>query len=826
MARLFSSGFELNTTGTDVEWSSAFSAAITTTPIRSGTYAFQANGTGDFLEYDFVSANTADGFYFRIYVRCADYPSALADIIEIHDSTNAQASIRMNTDGTLELWNIEDGVQIGSDSSALSLNTQYCIEIKADCTTIATTALEARINGTSFASGTVNWANGIMSLRLLCDDASTDMSYDDVAINDDSGSFQNSWAGFGEVIHLLPDGGGDATAWTNTYTNVDEVTPDDATTYIESNTLDQIEEVTLAATPAALETADAINVVQVYVRFALSSATSTDPTFVLRIKSAPSGTVEESATISPTSTTWMSNAVADPRNSQLTLYDLPGASTTKWTKADLDTAQIGVRETLTDTHFVRVSSLQLIVDHTPTPTVTLNSPADASSDSDTTPTLDFTGTDPEGQDLEYNVQVDRVNTFDGLMDSYSEANQSLDISLNVPTSRIGISQSFTGNGGTLASCNFYLKKTNTPTGNAVAKIYAMSGTFGSDDNIPTGAALATSDNFDVSTLTTSYALVQLTFSGGNQITLTNGTKYVITFEYTATSTHSVQVGGDNTSPSHGGNSAYLVGSTWTAQAGVDTCFYVYSDFPLDKLSVTPDAGFTTGHPFGQMMESNTNASQTGELQGSPASPAAAWDEAWAQSFQASSSYSLGQVIFKLAKRNSPTDNIYVELCSSVGGTPLATSDNIDGSTLTTSAAEITFTFPSPAALTSGTTYYLQLRRSGVADSTNEYYVSMNASGNPYANGQAYTLTGNPASWTSQASTDLYFKTIQAIAFTVQAGDALSAGTYYWRVRALDPDGANTYGAWSSTRSFTVSALSFIAKLPYIVKQAVKRSNYY
>lgn len=44
-----------------------------------------------------------------------------------------------------------------------------------------------------------------------------------------------------------------------------------------------------------------------------------------------------------------------------------------------------------------------------------------------------------------------------------------------------------------------------------------------------------------------------------------------------------------------------------------------------------------------------------------------------------------------------------------------------------------------------------------------------------------------------------------IQFTVQAGDALAAGTYYWRVRGIDPSGSNSYGAWSTARSFTITA---------------------
>ena len=43
-------------------------------------------------------------------------------------------------------------------------------------------------------------------------------------------------------------------------------------------------------------------------------------------------------------------------------------------------------------------------------------------------------------------------------------------------------------------------------------------------------------------------------------------------------------------------------------------------------------------------------------------------------------------------------------------------------------------------------------------------------------------------------------------YDVQAGDVLNNSTeYFWRVRGLDPTGSNTYGDWSSTRSFTTEA---------------------
>lgn len=42
-----------------------------------------------------------------------------------------------------------------------------------------------------------------------------------------------------------------------------------------------------------------------------------------------------------------------------------------------------------------------------------------------------------------------------------------------------------------------------------------------------------------------------------------------------------------------------------------------------------------------------------------------------------------------------------------------------------------------------------------------------------------------------------------IGYTVQAGDSLADATYYWRVRAIDPTGSNSYGSWTSSRTFDV-----------------------
>ena len=160
-------------------------------------------------------------------------------------------------------------------------------------------------------------------------------------------------------------------------------------------------------------------------------------------------------------------------------------------------------------------------------------------------------------------------------DSYSESNANSNASI-YNGSLIRYGQSFNPSvSGLIETAKFYLKKTGAPTGNATAKLYAHTGTFGTSST-PTGAALGTSDTFDVSTLTTSSVLTTLTFTGANRAALTAGTKYCIEILYNDASSDSsnfLSVGIDTTSPTHGGN-AFSYDSSYAAIAGTDMPFYV------------------------------------------------------------------------------------------------------------------------------------------------------------------------------------------------------------------------------------------------------------
>jgi len=370
VSRIWSSGFELNSLTAGVEIDSTFgTVSISSTTFRSGAYALRANpttATGGVI-YRFSSSGLAISFYrFYLYITSAP-DTTKQQIYSIECNTGESfVNISLNSDRTLSFY--QSGAdQIGSSSSALSLNTWYRIEISLDATTISATSCVARIDGTNFASGTIDYTGNPNPDTFLVgafgSNRTSDLFFDDIAINNSTGSFQNSWPGAGEIIHLLPNATGDNSDWGGDNTDIDEVTPDDDTTKITSATVGNIEDVNLAATPAALASDDTINVVQIGVRFANALASSTG--FVTRIMASSGGTVEESSEITYASATYVTNAAAAPRNYALTLYDLPGASTTAWTKADLDTAQIGVRKSAAAAVQNNVSTLWLLVDHTP-----------------------------------------------------------------------------------------------------------------------------------------------------------------------------------------------------------------------------------------------------------------------------------------------------------------------------------------------------------------------------------------------------------------------------------------------------------------------------
>lgn len=193
-------------------------------------------------------------------------------------------------------------------------------------------------------------------------------------------------------------------------------------------------------------------------------------------------------------------------------------------------------------------------------------------------------------DLDAGDKMSNIRYFQGVLgevsgtsplDYYATTNDSGGAYLSAVAS-IGLAQSFTvAAPSQLSRTQFYLKKIGSPTGNAVAKLYTHSGVYGTS-SLP-GTLLATSDNFDVSTLTSSKILYNFVFSGVERVDLAAG-YYVLSIEYAGGDAGNyVTVADDEIASTHSGKAAYKM-PDWHSFNG-DLVFYVYgvssASFPID-----------------------------------------------------------------------------------------------------------------------------------------------------------------------------------------------------------------------------------------------------
>lgn len=321
-----------------------------------------------------------------------------------------------------------------------------------------------------------------------------------------------------------------------------------------------------------------------------------------------------------------------------------------------------------------------------------------------------------------------------VIDSYSESNKDSERWL-YSGYREKVGQCFTTTEvQVFNSAKFYLRKTGSPTGSAYVKLYAATGTVGSTA-VPTGSPLATSDAFDVSTLTTSFQLLNFDFLSA--YTGVSG-DYFIVFEYAGgDSNNRVDLGSDASSPSHSGNEASYNGSTWSA-GSEDCCFYLYgntaSEIELDSYSESNQ------NTYARLNSSNS--------------------EGAGEAFTLAESKIISKVKFYLKKTGSASGTGYAKLYAATGtvgssglptGSALATA-SVSASAVGTDFELVELTFSSPYVAAAGDYFIAFEYASG--DSSNYLDFGVDTTSPTYSGNFAYKPTGG--SWTASSSNDAIF----------------------------------------------------------------------
>jgi hypothetical protein len=393
MAAIWGTGFELQTTTVGVEWRTSTNGApaIETGEPITGSASIRFNNAAAAENIQQIVASAQGVRFYQIWFKLKVTPAMDGvALTRINNGSNGKIEVKMRNvanNNKLQLFNVEDNAQIGSDSGTITADTIYILELKIDSTTLASTTAEARLY-TPADRTTLLW-NPSGTANLAADpnrwvlgsaaDTTFDIIYDNVLCWDNSGSYMNDWGGGWEVTILRPSGASSA-AWSRggadsgaNWSQTEELTPNGATDYVESNTANQVDKYALDNTPSYLESTDIIGGVFVGSQFAISATTGADPDFEVGLDI--SGTVDYSADLSGAGATayvtyQTGNNGIWPSLGNDSNYEQPGGSSA-WTKSALDSALVAIKETVTDTHFIRVSALWVYVVHKPAPAVSI-----------------------------------------------------------------------------------------------------------------------------------------------------------------------------------------------------------------------------------------------------------------------------------------------------------------------------------------------------------------------------------------------------------------------------------------------------------------------
>lgn len=381
MARLFSSGLELNSNGNNFDFHTSNGVVVVdATNPRSGSRCLHTtalvSGTSQRASWRHIGAEAIGHWYFRAFLRVGTRPSASNTIMKLAGSFNV-GFVKLKSDGTLELSD-EVGV-IGTSAGALTNGQYYRLEIEFDSTTApGAHVMRLRVDGVEVAgNGARTFTHtSIQQLDMggnLGGEAQTvgDWCWDDIGINDTTGAYQNTWPGDGKIIHGVPVANGDANSGVTRggvdsgadWSQINEVTPNDATNYIEMATATGVCWVkpnNMAG--LGLGGAYVINLIAIGGRVTLAAGGAGN--WFPSIKSQSGGAVLDGAPVSLALNTWATHDdTSGSQQYKVTAYVDPQTGGA-WVASKLDTLQFAAKTT-DGSPATRVSALWALIEYVP-----------------------------------------------------------------------------------------------------------------------------------------------------------------------------------------------------------------------------------------------------------------------------------------------------------------------------------------------------------------------------------------------------------------------------------------------------------------------------
>lgn len=217
---------------------------VVTTDPRNGIQCLKAYANYGPTKVLDDQATWVVGFGFKIDT----LPDSLRYCLSFSDAITVQVQLGVNGDGTLEIRRDTTAVTDGKSSLTINANTWYFIEMKVTiANSIGASTCIVKVNGTTFITVATGQdlqvsanatANSVEFISVA-----TYTYFDDVYICDGTGGVNDDILGECRVECRMPDGNGTTNNWTGSdadstdnYLHVDEVSPDDDTSYVEDST--------------------------------------------------------------------------------------------------------------------------------------------------------------------------------------------------------------------------------------------------------------------------------------------------------------------------------------------------------------------------------------------------------------------------------------------------------------------------------------------------------------------------------------------------------------------------------------------------------------
>ncbi len=324
MARVFQSGAELGA-GSLGLISHATGASVVTSPVRNGNYAFMVQTPGPVIQFSSVT---------EIYLRCGVWNSSTSSYPKIYFREGMTEHISVHLDPNMP-FTVKRGSTTIATARIVPYSRWFLLEVRV-LVHDTSGVVQVRVDGEQiidFSGDTREGATGIVdNIAFGTSTISATTFFDDIAINDTSGTVNNSWCGNGYEKAIKVNGAGDVTQLTpsagSNYECVDDLPHDSDTTYVESDTVDQYDLYNLEA--SGLGSNEVVNAITAVAIAKLADVGSGN--LAVGIKSG-------------TTTDWGDDTVlsSDYYKAVSKIYETNPDDGGAWEAADLDALQVGVK---------------------------------------------------------------------------------------------------------------------------------------------------------------------------------------------------------------------------------------------------------------------------------------------------------------------------------------------------------------------------------------------------------------------------------------------------------------------------------------------------